>query len=95
MEAKIRITVTTIIISRSEKLSGRLAPFGMGRCVRRAMGAISIATHRQRKLNPGAATAELTLCASPRFLCPPPTDCGPSKFPDPEESSAARVRRFL
>jgi hypothetical protein len=34
------------------------------------MGAISIATHRQRKLNPGAATAELTLCASPREETP-------------------------
>ena len=44
MEATIRITVTTIIISRSEKPSGRLVLFPLGRCVRRPIDAISTAT---------------------------------------------------
>src|SRR5208337_3442528 len=59
MEATIRITVTTIIISRSEKPSGRLALFGLGRCMRRPIDALFITTHPQYKLDSGAASAEL------------------------------------
>src|SRR5271157_5060049 len=59
MEATIRITVTTIIISRREKPSGRFALLPWCRYTRRPTDALSITTHRQRKLDSGAATAEL------------------------------------
>jgi hypothetical protein len=64
MEATIRITVTTIIISRREKPSGWLAPVVAWRCMRRPVDALSIAIHRQRKLKSGAATVNPPLCQS-------------------------------
>jgi len=65
MEATIRITVTTIIISRSENPSGRLAPLPSCRCMKRPIDAISIVTHGQRKVNSGAAISDPPTCASP------------------------------
>jgi hypothetical protein len=44
MEATIRITVTTIIISRSEKPSGRLELSPSWRYVRRPIDALSMTT---------------------------------------------------
>jgi len=43
MEAMIKISVTTIIISRREKPQRRLGLFGPGRCTRPLTGAMSIA----------------------------------------------------
>ena len=64
MDAKIKISATTIIISRSEKPSGRRPPVVPCRYLARPMDAQSITTRRQRKLGSGSARAELQLCMS-------------------------------
>src|SRR5208337_2598312 len=76
IEATIRITVTTIIISRSEKPSGRLALLALVRCVRRPIDAISMATppagriHRDKgRRDVCAARLSATLQVRP---CNPP-----------------------
>src|SRR5208337_1635962 len=61
METTIKISVTTIIISRTEKPSGRCPPLALCHSVTRPVDASSITTHGQHKLDSGAATAELPL----------------------------------